>query len=69
MKIRLHLDAAKCQGYANCLIEAPTLWDFDDESDRAVLLVSELDESQRERAEASVRCCPAQAISIEEIEP
>lgn len=69
MGFRLHLDVDKCQGYANCLIEAPGLWDFDDEHDRAVLLVTEPDDTQRDRAEASMRCCPAQAISLRELQP
>lgn len=67
MGFRLHLDIDKCQGYANCLIEAPALWDFDDDDDRAVLLISEPDDALRDRAEASARCCPAQAISIQEL--
>lgn len=65
MSFQLTFDPVKCQGYANCLIEAPELWDFDEDENRAVLrqrLVS--DESLRGKAEASVRCCPAQAIQI-----
>jgi ferredoxin len=65
MSFHLIFDSAKCQGYANCLIEAPELWDFDEDENRAVLrldLVS--DESLRGKAEASARCCPAQAIQI-----
>jgi ferredoxin len=66
MGFRLHLDVNKCQGYANCLIEAPQLWDFDDDADKAVLITSTPADSQRDQAEASARCCPAQAISIED---
>jgi ferredoxin len=65
MSFHLIFDSAKCQGYANCLIEAPELWDFDEDENRAVLrhaLVA--DESLRGKAEASVRCCPAQAIQM-----
>lgn len=66
MSFHLLLDANKCQGYANCLIEAPELWDFDEDTDRAVPLVAEPDESMREKALASVRCCPARAIEMVE---
>lgn len=64
MAFRLELDVGRCQGYANCLIEAPQLWDFDEDTDRAVPLDKTPDESLRVSAEASVRNCPAQAISL-----
>ena len=67
MPFRLHLDTHKCQGYANCVIEAPELWDFDEDRDTALLIADAPLDNQRGIAEASVRCCPAQAISIEEL--
>ena len=33
MAIRVIFDASWCQGYANCLIEAPQVWDFDEDRD------------------------------------
>ncbi|MFM9695007.1 ferredoxin [Streptomyces europaeiscabiei] len=66
MSLHLSLDVIKCQGYAACLIEAPEIWDFDDENDRAILKIADLDESLRAKAEASVRVCPAKAIAIED---
>ena len=65
MSFRLLFDPAKCQGYANCLIEAPELWDFDEDENRALLRQEHVhDESLRGKAEGSARCCPAQAIQI-----
>ena len=65
MSFRLLFDPAKCQGYANCLIEAPELWDFDEDENRAVLRQEHAhDESLRGKAEGSARCCPARAIQI-----
>lgn len=66
MTFKVLLEADKCQGYANCLIEAPEIWDFDDEDDRAVLKIASPDETLRAKAEASARCCPAQAIRVED---
>ncbi|MFD0772968.1 ferredoxin [Streptomonospora algeriensis] len=63
MKLVLDLDA--CQGYANCLIESPGLFDLDDHTDKAVLLDEAPSEDRRAEAEAAVRGCPARAISIE----
>ncbi len=58
-------DGSKCQGYANCLIEAPEIWDFDEDQNRAVLRSDSVVPESRAKAEASARCCPAQAITIE----
>ncbi|MCZ4590014.1 ferredoxin [Rhodococcus opacus] len=64
MSYQLLLDTGKCQGYANCLIEAPQIWDFDEENDIATLKDCQPGEDLRSVAEASVRCCPARAISM-----
>lgn len=66
MTYKVVLEPEKCQGYANCLIEAPEIWDFDDSNDRALLKINNPDEKLRSKAEASARCCPAQAIRIED---
>ncbi|MDZ5621076.1 ferredoxin [Nocardioides sp. HM23] len=66
MSFKVLFEPGKCQGYANCLIEAPEIWDFDDSNDRAVLKVENPEPGLRSKAEASARCCPAQAIRIEE---
>ncbi|MFE2183150.1 ferredoxin [Streptomyces asiaticus] len=65
MSLHVIFESAKCQGYANCLIEAPELWGFDEDKNTAVLRVDNPDDTLRARAEASARCCPAQAIRVE----
>ena len=65
MSFRITLDQGKCQGYANCLIEAPAIWDFDEETDQAVLKVEHPTDDLLPAAEASARCCPAQAIQVQ----
>ncbi|MEV7046307.1 ferredoxin [Amycolatopsis sp. NPDC051061] len=64
MKIRI--DPARCDGYANCVIEADEVFEIDDESGQASVrrtgVPAELAEAVR-RAEAS---CPAQAILVED---
>jgi ferredoxin len=67
MTFKVLLEADKCQGYANCLIEAPEIWDFDNENDRALLKIESPGDDLLAKAEASARCCPAQAIRIEGI--
>jgi ferredoxin len=65
MTLTVLFDADKCQGYANCIIEAPEVWDFDEDNDRAVLRDPHPDEALRAKTEATVRCCPAQAIQLD----
>jgi ferredoxin len=63
--LKMVFDSGKCQGYANCIIEAPEIWDFDEDTDTAVLRVEHPAEELRAKAEASARCCPASAITVE----
>ncbi|MEW1723258.1 ferredoxin [Streptomyces sp. NPDC093109] len=65
MSLHVIFESAKCQGYANCLIEAPELWDFDEDNNTAVLRLENPHDALRAHAEASARCCPAQAIRVE----
>lgn len=64
MRVEVNLD--KCQGYANCVIEAPDLFDLDETTGKAVpveeLVAADLEASARE-AEAN---CPVQAITLHE---
>jgi len=68
MAFKMVFDGDLCQGYANCIIEAPEIWDFDEDTDTAVLRQESPDESLRARAEASARGCPAHAIRVEEVD-
>lgn len=66
MSFTVSLDTSLCQGYANCLIEAPEIWDFDEDNDIAVLKGAHPDTALLSKAQASVRGCPAHAITIEQ---
>jgi ferredoxin len=65
MSIRIAVDVAACQGYACCMMEAPALFDIDDETDKAVVLVAEAGDEATDRARAAERACPARAVSIQ----
>jgi ferredoxin len=69
MAYRVAFDRSLCQGYANCIIEAPAIWDFDEDHDVATLRSELPGEDLRATAEASARGCPAHAITIEELSP
>lgn len=68
MAYTLTLDADKCQGYANCFLAAPELWDFDEETDIAVLRLAAPPAELREKADASARGCPAAAITVVDLD-
>lgn len=67
MAYKVSVDLELCQGYANCLIEGPSLFDISDETDKAIVLNEFPGEELRAEADAAARGCPAQAIFIEDI--
>ena len=63
--MRIKLDEDLCMGYANCVVQAPDLFDIDEETDKAVVLVAEPSADQLPAAEAAIRACPAVALRLE----
>jgi len=59
------LDLNTCQGYANCVMVAPEVFDINEETGLAVLLQETPDDSQLAAVEEAVRQCPTEAISLE----
>ena len=57
-------DVAKCQGYASCVLEAPTVFDFDEDENIVVLLQEHPPDDLRRQVERAVHCCPTRAIAI-----
>ena len=41
MAFKITVDLPACQGYANCLIEGPALFDIDDDTNKAVVIGSD----------------------------
>ena len=61
----LRADFAACQGYANCVMAAPSIYDIDDDG-TVVLLKEEISEEERVKVEEAVKSCPVSALSIED---
>ena len=57
-------DLTKCQGYANCVVAAPDLFDLDD-SALVRVLRKKVNESERAAAEEAVESCPAMALRLD----
>ena len=64
MKVVADLDL--CQGHQMCQGEAPDVFGFDEDADKVTVLVEHPEESLRPNVQATVRYCPAMALSIEE---
>lgn len=63
--MKIVLDEEACMGYANCVMVAPDLFDIDDDTEKAVVLVEEPPDSLHAAAAEAVRVCPAVALRLE----
>jgi ferredoxin len=63
--MRIIVDLSRCQGYANCVAVAPGIFDLDEETGQAAVLVPEPPPELHEAALSAVAGCPVQAISVE----
>lgn len=62
--MRIKVDFDLCQGHANCMGEAPEVFQVDDKGYLTVLQ-EEPPERLREQVEMAVRYCPTGALSLE----
>lgn len=58
-------DFEVCQGYANCVMTAPEVYDIDDDG-VVVLLKNEISDAERAKVQEAVNSCPVSALSIED---
>lgn len=63
--MRVTVDQNRCNGYGNCVMEAPEVFDLDG-SGLAIVKQESTPEEFRGRVEQAVRLCPVQAITLEE---
>jgi ferredoxin len=61
----LKADFKACQGYANCVIGAPDVYDIDDDG-VVVLLKDDIPAEDLPRIEEAARSCPVSALTIED---
>jgi ferredoxin len=66
MSIRVHVDAATCQAYGNCVLLAEDIFSVGDDS-RAVVLQDVVEEDRLGAIQAAVYDCPTGAISFERL--
>lgn len=58
-------DVEVCQGYANCVMTAPQVYDIDDDG-TVVLLKEEVSDEELVKVQEAVNSCPVSALSIED---
>lgn len=63
--MKVAIDHALCEGYRECVKNAPEIFEVADD-DVNHLLIDEPGEEYRAKIEMAVKCCPKQALSIQE---
>lgn len=58
-------DLSVCQGYANCVVDAPDVFDIDDDG-IVVILRATVGDHERARVEGAANSCPVSALSVED---
>lgn len=58
-------DYKKCEGYANCIMAAPDVFDINDEG-VVVVLRDSVEDEERARVTESIRSCPVAALTLTE---
>jgi succinate-semialdehyde dehydrogenase / glutarate-semialdehyde dehydrogenase len=64
--MKVSVDQTVCQAYANCIVEAPEVFDLDEENGKVVALVVEPDPSEEEQVRTAALACPVRAITLHE---
>jgi len=65
MGLKIIVDYDLCEANAICMQTAPEIFEVDDE-DNLHLLLENVPERLRDKAEEAVRLCPRQALKLEE---
>ena len=67
--MRVTADVDLCQGHQMCQAEAPTVFGFDGDADKVVLLDEHPDDSLQDAVKTAVKYCPAMALTVSDVEP
>ncbi|TDU04837.1 ferredoxin [Streptomyces sp. 846.5] len=63
------VDPSRCSGHALCVMQAPDLFDLDDEDSRARVLADPVPATMAAAAHAAAGGCPERAIAIQDTPP
>jgi ferredoxin len=62
--MRVSVDTDVCEGYASCTLEAPQVFDLDEDDNVVVLLMPNPPEDMRTEVARAARLCPTHAITL-----
>jgi ferredoxin len=64
--VKVIVDELRCDANGVCVDACPEVFALDDDDDKVRVLVSEPDESLREKLQRAVVVCPKAAITVED---
>ena len=64
--MKASIDPTVCLGYANCVIEADRVFDIDESTDQALVLLSVIPADLEEATRRAAASCPVSAIRLED---
>lgn len=64
--MKIQVDQSVCREYANCVIEAPEVFDLDEVNGKVIALIDEPDSSLEGEVRAAAAACPVHAITLVE---
>jgi ferredoxin len=64
--MRTWVDLDLCEGCASCLVAAPEVFDFDDDTGKAVVLVERPARELQHSVRTAALHCPVQAVLVAE---
>lgn len=67
MTAKVSVDLSRCQGYGNCVLAAPGVFDLGDDN-LVVLLNAHPEGEEIEQTREAARMCPTQTITVSESE-
>ncbi len=62
--MNVEIDTRLCKAYANCTFEAPDIFEVDEATGKAKVLLDVISEHRRDDVERAVEACPVQAITF-----
>lgn len=62
--MRIEIEARLCKAYANCTFEAPEIFEVDEVTGKALVLLDPVPDGRREEIERAIEACPTQAIKV-----
>ena len=64
--MKITIDLMACKAYANCLVEAPDVFDFSEETGKAIVLEDGVPNAAIEDVRRAIDACPTHAITVVE---